>query len=144
MSIRPVLAAALALLAAGCGGSSRPEVRILAPADLVQDTDAFERETGCRADVRAYDTDEDVEAIAERRNVDVIAAPVGSEAEADDVVELATVVVSGVRVTVPKRLAPALGGAGRPTGRRLTAWKLRSQGDNEDCARRWIAYATSQ
>jgi hypothetical protein len=144
MSIRPVLAAALALLAAGCGGSSRPEVRILAPADLVQDTDAFERETGCRADVRAYDTDEDVEAIAERRNVDVIAAPVGSEAEADDVVELATVVVSGVRVTVPKRLAPALGGAGRPAGRRLTAWKLRSHGDNEDCARRWIAYVTSQ
>ena len=144
MSIRPLLAAAVVLAAGGCGGSSTPEVRILAPADLVQDTEAFERETGCRADIRAYDTDENIEAIAERRNVDVIAAPVDSEAEADDVVDLATVVVSGVRVTVPKHLAPALGRPGRPAGRRLTAWTLRPEGDNEDCARRWIAYATSQ
>ena len=51
----------------------------------------------------------------------------------------------GVVVTVPARLAAALDPLLiRPAGRRELTWTIRKEGDNDDCARRWIAYATSQ
>jgi hypothetical protein len=32
----------------------------------------------------------------------------------------------------------------RPACRRSTAWVIREDGDNRDCAERWVDYATSQ
>jgi hypothetical protein len=143
MSIR-ALAAATLLLAAGCGSDPPPEVRVLAPPDLVDRVEPYERTTGCRADVRSYDPGEDLGAIIERRNVDVVAEPVDSAAKADDVVELSRVTVSGVEVTIPTRLASAFGRPATPAGRRLTAWRLRDGGGDSECARRWVAYAVSR
>jgi hypothetical protein len=144
MSIRPLLAAGVVALA-GCGGSpEREELRLLAPADLVEGIAGFERETGCRVEARVYDEAEDLAAIARRRDVDVIATPVPSPRLADDAVELVQVEISGVEVTIPKRLAKGFPRPARRAGRRLTAWTIRDEGDNPACARRWIAYATSQ
>ena len=135
------------LAVAGCGGDSEAgrEVRLLAPPGLVADTTAFERQTGCRVDLRVYDEDEDLAAISRRRNVDVVAGPVPPGAPADDSVELVTVeLASGLEVTIPKTLASAFEGAARPAGRRRTAWVIREDGENERCAERWLDYATSQ
>jgi hypothetical protein len=143
MSIRALVVATLVVLS-GCGGEQPPEVRVLAPPDLLEGVERFERESGCRADTRAYDAGEDLGAIAERRNVDVFAEPVSSPAEADDAVQLARVVVSGVEVTIPARLAGAFGAPVRPAGTRLTAWRLREGGGDESCARRWVAYAAER
>ena len=145
MGKRALVAAALLALP-GCGGSGdRREVRLLAPAGLVGDVTPFERETGCRVDLRVYDEGEDLDAIARRRDVDVIAEPVPPGGRADDSVELVRVRLrSGIEITVPKKLASAFRGTVRPAGRRTTAWVIREDGDNPDCAERWLDYATSQ
>jgi hypothetical protein len=145
MGKRALVAAALLALA-GCGGSGdRREVRLLAPAGLVGDVTPFERETGCRVDLRVYDEGEDVDAIARRRDVDVIAGPVRPGERADDSVQLVRVTLpSGIEITVPKKLASAFHGTVRPAGRRTTAWVIREDRDNSDCAERWFDYATSQ
>jgi hypothetical protein len=147
MAVRSVLAAFLLLALAGCGGDqeSNREVRLLAPAGLVDDPEAFERRTGCRVDLRVYDDGEDLDAIARRRDVDVVAAPVPPGAPADDSVELVRVeLASGLEVTIPRALASAFEGPARPAGRRRTAWVIREDGENEACAERWLDYATSQ
>lgn len=148
MSIRALLAAALLSTIAGCGGEERREVRLLAPAGIVSDADAarFERETDCRVDLRVYDPSEDLEPIAERRDTDAIAAPTrnGETPHVSEALAQLTL-KDGVVVTVPARLAPALEPLLiRPAGRRELTWSIREEGDNDDCARRWIAYATSQ
>jgi hypothetical protein len=147
MAVRPVLATLLLFALAGCGGEQEAdrEVRLLAPAGLVADTAAFERRTNCRVDLRVYDEGEDVEAIARRRNVDVVAAPVPPGTPADDSVALVTVeLASGLEVTIPRALASAFAGVARPAGRRRTTWIIREDGRNEDCAERWLDYARSQ
>lgn len=147
MSARALLAAAIAVLT-GCGGEEQREVRLLAPAGIVSDADSaeFEDETGCRVDLRIYDPDEDLEAIAERRDTDVVAAPT-PDGETPDISEalVRATLEGGVVVTVPRRLAAALEPRiFRPAGRRDLSWAIREEGDNDDCASRWIAYATSQ
>lgn len=146
MAVRLVLAAALLLLPA-CGGDGSPayEVRILAPADLVENVASFERATGCRVDVRAYDAGEDLAAIARRRDVDVIAAPTPPGTRPHDSVELVRITFApGLEITVPRRFASAFDKPARPAGRRSTRWTIRDEGENPDCAHRWVAYATSQ
>jgi hypothetical protein len=148
MSARALLAAALVSALAGCGGDQRTEVRLLAPAGVVSDADiaGFEQATDCGVDLRVYDADEDIGAIAERRDTDVLARPTGEE-ETPDVTEqmVRATLRDGVVVTVPRRLAVALDPLTiEPAGRRDLTWIIREQGDNDDCARRWIAYATSQ
>jgi hypothetical protein len=140
------LVAAVLLAVTGCGGSDQKrEVRLLAPAGLVGDVAAFERQTGCRVDLRVYDEGEDLDTIARRRDVDVVAGPVPPGQRADDSVELVRITLaSGIEITVPKALARAYHGTVRPAGRRSTAWVIRDDGDNPDCARRWLGYATSQ
>jgi hypothetical protein len=148
MSMRALLTAALLTVIAGCGGQERHEVRLLAPAGIVSDTDAarFERETDCRVDLRVYDPNEDLEPIEERRDTDAIASATrpGENAHVTD--EMARVTLKdGVVVTVPTRLAAALDPVEtQPAGQRRLTWTIREEGDNDDCARRWIAYATSQ
>jgi hypothetical protein len=147
MATRAFLAATLLLLAAGCGGDTNPqrEVRLLAPAGLVDDVAPFERRTGCRVDLRVYDENEDMAAIARRRDVDVVARPVPRGHPAHDSVELVRVTLDdGLEVTIPKTLAAAFPGVHRPAGRRRTAWVIREDGENERCAERWLDYATSQ
>jgi hypothetical protein len=146
MAVRLVLVAVLLLLPA-CGGNGSParEVRILAPADLVENVADFERATGCRVDVRAYDADEDLAAIARRRDVDVIAAPTPPGKTPHDSVELVRITLEpGLEITVPRRFASAFDKPARPVGRRSTRWTIRDEGENPDCAHRWVAYATSQ
>jgi hypothetical protein len=145
MGKRALVAAALLALA-GCGGSDQErEVRLLAPVGLVGNVTPFERQTGCRVDLRVYDEGEDLDAIARRRDVDVMAEPVPPGQRADDSVELVRITLtSGVEITVPKALARAYRGTVRPAGQRSTAWVIREEGDNPDCARRWVDYATSQ
>jgi hypothetical protein len=145
MGKRALVAAAL-LAVAGCGGGEpQREVRLLAPVGLVGDVAPFERESGCRVDLRVYDEGEDLDAIARRRDVDVIAGPVPAGQRADDSVELVRITLaSGVEITVPKALARAYHGTIRPAGRRSTAWVIREDGDNADCAQGWLDYATSQ
>ena len=147
MAARRHLTAGLLLVLAGCGGdgATREQVRLLAPAGIVEDVTRFERETDCRVDLRVYDEEEDVDAIARRRDVDVVAGPVppgGVPHITEDLVRIT--VAKGLEVTVPKRLAPAFEAPARPAGRRSLAWSIRAEGENEVCARRWVAYATSQ
>jgi hypothetical protein len=148
MSAKAFLTAALLTAVAGCGGEERREVRLLAPVGIVSDAQAarFERETDCRVDLRVYDPNEDLEAIAERRDTDAIAAPTrnGETPHVSEALAQLTL-KDGVVVTVPTRLAAALDPLLiSPAGRRELTWTIREQGDNDDCARRWIAYATSQ
>jgi hypothetical protein len=147
MAARRHLAAGLLLVLAGCGGdgAAGEQVRLLAPAGIVEDVTRFERETDCRVDLRVYDEDEDVEAIARRRDVDVVAGPVpprGVPHITEDLVRIT--IAKGLAVTVPKRLAPAFDAPASPAGRRSLVWSIREEGENEVCARRWVAYATSQ
>jgi hypothetical protein len=147
MVIRLGLAAALVLALTACGGDATTtrEVRLLAPAGLADDHAAFERQTGCRVDLRVYDDDEDIQAIARRRNVDVVAGPVRSGQAAHDTVELVRIELDdGLEVTIPKALASAFAGTQQPAGRRATRWVIREDGENEACAERWLDYATSQ
>lgn len=147
MAVRLVLAAALLFVLAGCGGDEAqpPQLRLLAPADLLESVPAFERETGCRVDVRAYGAGEDLQTIATRRDVDVIAEPAPEGQTPHDDVELVRITVErGLELVIPKRYAAGFDGPARPAGRRATRWRIREQGENPECARRWVAYATSQ
>ena len=148
MSIRSLHVAAVLATLAGCGGEASREVKLLAPAGLVEERviGRFERASGCRVDLRVYDDGEDLEAIADRRDTDVVAGPVAPGDPPHDSVELARVeLTSGVVLTIPSDLASAFDAAKiRPAGRRETAWTIRADGDNRDCARSWLAYATSQ
>jgi fermentation-respiration switch protein FrsA (DUF1100 family) len=147
MSIRLSLAAALAVFLSGCGGaSSAREVRLLAPVGIAKSIEGFERDTGCRVELRVYDDGEDVAAIARRRDADVIAGPTREGQVPDVVDELARVTLrGGVVVTIPRRLASAFDWIDiRSAGRREISWRIREEGDNDDCARRWIAYVRSQ
>jgi hypothetical protein len=148
MAVRLCLAAALLTLGlAGCGGSdeSAGQVRLLAPAWIDADILRFERETGCRVDLRVYDEGEDLAAIAKRRETDVVAAPVRPGDDPDQSEDFVRVSLKGgVEVTVPERLASAFDGPRRPAGKRAIAWRIRDEGENPGCARRWVAYATSQ
>jgi hypothetical protein len=143
MSIRAPLAATLLAVLAGCGGDQPPEVRVLAPAWIDADVQRFEDESGCRVDLRTYDEGEDLAPIAERRDIDVIAElqlnPI------DQAERFVRVTLSGgVVVTIPERLASAFTGPKAPAQPRSISWAIRPEGDNPDCARRWLAYATSQ
>jgi hypothetical protein len=145
MATRFLLAAAFLVTVAGCGGDSdaRREVRLLAPAGLAEDVAPFERQTGCRVDLRVYDEGEDLAAIARRRDVDVVAEPVPAGETPHDSIELVRVqLAAGLEVTIPKELASAYRGTARPAGVRRIRWEIREQGENENCARRWLAYAT--
>jgi hypothetical protein len=147
MAVRSLLAAVLLALLPACGGDddATHEVKLLAPAGLVGNVARFERETGCRVDLRVYDEDEDIGTIAGRRDVDVIARPVRPGERPDDSVELVRIMVEpGLEITIRKRLAAAYDRPTRPAGRRLTRWTIRDAGENPECARRWIAYATAQ
>jgi hypothetical protein len=145
MATRLLLTAVCLVAVAGCGGDSdtTQEVRLLAPAGLAEDTAPFERETACRVDLRVYDEGEDLAAIARRRDVDVVAEPVSAGETPHDSIELVRVeLATGLEVTIPKELASAYRGTARPAGVRRTRWEIREQGENEDCARRWLSYAT--
>jgi hypothetical protein len=147
MASRLTLAAALLFAVAACGGEAEPprEVRLLAPAGVAADPTRFERATGCRVDLRVYDGGEDVQAIARRRDADVVAGPAPPGAEphfSQDLVRIA--VASGLEITIPRQLAAAFAGVVRPAGRRSIVWRIRAEGENDGCARRWLAYATSR
>ena len=148
MSIRALLAVTLLTGIAGCGGDEQPEVRLLAPAGIVSEADStrFERETDCRVDLRVYDPNEDLGPIAKRRDSDAIAAPTRDGETAHVTDEMARLTLKdGVVVTVPTRLAAVLDPVEtQPAGQRRLTWTIREEADNDDCARRWIAYATSQ
>jgi putative spermidine/putrescine transport system substrate-binding protein len=84
MSVRALLAAAVLALA-GCSGEETEdrELLLVAPAGYVEDGSTtpsadwvtpFERQSGCSVTVRVYDDDEDVVAIARRRDADAAAA----------------------------------------------------------------------
>ncbi|HKF14190.1 MAG TPA: hypothetical protein VKB13_03075 [Gaiellaceae bacterium] len=147
MAVRLLLAAALVATLAGCGADDKTEreLKLLAPAGVVRDVTAFERDTGCRVDRRIYDDDEDLAAIARRRDVDVVARPIRRGETPDDAVDLVRITLEpGLEITIPKELARAYDRPTRPAGRRLTRWTIRQDGENPECARRWLAYATSQ
>jgi len=147
MAIRFLLAAVATLALTSCGGDGTTprEVRLLAPVGIADDIATFERRTGCRVDFRVYDAGEDISAIAARRNVDVVAGPVAPGEAAHDSVELVRVQLErGLELTIPKELAPAFDRPARPAGVRRTRWAIREDGENEDCAERWLDYATSQ
>lgn len=147
MAVRLHLAAGLLLALSGCGGDgdSRAEVRLLAPVGVAPDVARFERETGCGVDLRVYDEKEDVAAIARRRNADVVAGPVppGRAPHLSEPLVRITI-AKDLGVTIPERLAAAFNRPARPAGRRALAWSIRPEGENSACARRWLAYATSQ
>ncbi len=145
--MRTLLAAALLFVLAGCGGDSAAlEVRLLAPVGIAKDVAGFERKTGCRVDLRVYDDGEDVDAIARRRDADVVARPTLAGGVAHVVETLVRVTLEGgVVVTIPRELASAFDAVNvRSAGRRQLSWTIREEGDNDDCARRWFAHATSQ
>jgi hypothetical protein len=147
MAVRLHLAAGLLLAFTGCGGDgeSRAEVRLLAPVAVAPDVARFERETGCRVDLRVYDEGEDVAAIARRRNADVVARPVppGRTPHLSEPLVRITI-AKDLGITIPRRLAAAFDRPARPAGQRALAWSIRPEGENDACARRWLAYATSQ
>jgi hypothetical protein len=143
MSIRALLAATLLALLVGCGGEQQSEVSVLAPAWIDEDVQQFEHESGCRVDLRTYDEQEELAPIAERRDADVIA-----ELDLDPIDQaepfVRVTLSGGVVVTIPERLASAFTGPKAPARPRSISWVIRPEGDNPDCARRWLAYATSQ
>ncbi len=145
--MRALLAAAFLTVLAGCGGDSPPrEVRLLAPVGVAKDVPRFERETGCRVDLRVYDEAEDVGAIARRRGADVIAGGTPAGGVPDVVQELARLTLEGgIVLIIPRSLASEFDWVDiRSAGRRQLSWTISEEGDNDDCARRWLAHATSQ
>lgn len=150
MVVRAILGAAFVVAAAGCGGGGEApprEVRLLTPPGLVEldHLQRFERTSGCRVDVRVYDPDEDVAAIARRRDVDAVARLVTTGDSRQASIELARITLEpGLVITVPRRFAHAYGRPSRPAGVRSVHWSIREEGENGRCARRWLAYVTSQ
>lgn len=102
--MRALLAAGLLTVLAGCSGDSAPrEVRLLAPVGIAKDVTRYERQTGCRVDLRVYDAGEDLAAIARRRDVDAIAAPTPAGRDPDVVEELVRLTLeAGVVLTIPR------------------------------------------
>jgi hypothetical protein len=148
MVFRALLGASLVLATTSCGGDEAPrrELGILAPAGLAEldHVRSFERKTGCRVDLRVYDENEDIAAIARRRDVDVVATP-STRTDAHESIELVRITLeSGLEITVPKRFAKAFDRPARPAGRRSIRWTIRPEGENPGCARRWLAYTNSQ
>jgi hypothetical protein len=148
MAVRLLLAVAL-LAAAGCGSNTQePEahVALLAPAWIDDDIPRFEQQTGCRIDLRVYDDDEDLAAIAKRRETDVVAMPIGGGHAADQSEQFVEVTLDGgAKITVPARLARPFAGPRRPAGRKGIVWRVTREGSGDArCIRRWLAYATSQ
>jgi hypothetical protein len=118
---------------------------VLAPAGIVDDATRFERASGCRVVLRVYDEEEDVAAIARRRDADVVAGAAPPGATPHISIQLVRITLArGLEITIPKPLAPAFGREARPAGRRDFIWRLRPEGKNDACARRWLAYATSR
>jgi hypothetical protein len=147
MAARLHLAAALLFALAGCGGDEGAprELRLLAPAGIVEETTRFERESGCRVNLRIYDDGEDVDAIARRRDADVVAGPVPPGDKPHVSVELVRITLEGgLELTIPRELASAFDGRVRPAGRRSIVWRIREEGENDACSRLWLDYATSQ
>ena len=147
MAFRLHLAAGLLFAVAGCGGDGQPphEVRLLAPPGVAPDVARFERESGCRVDLRVYDENEDVDAIARRRDADVIAGPLtpGRAPHFSEPMVRITI-ATDLEIMIPKRLAAAFDRPARPAGRRDVSWSIRPAGDNDACAARWLGYVTSQ
>ena len=144
MSIRALLVATVLALAGYGGDESTREVSLVAPVWIGADIQRFERESGCRVDLRVYDEGEDLNAIAERRDVDIVARP-ALRPPIDETEQFVRVFLSGgADVTIPRELASAFPGRKEPAPPRSIRWEARPEGDNEACARRWIAYATSQ
>lgn len=147
MSMRALVAAALLTVLAGCGGDSETrEVRLLAPVGIAKDVPRFEQETGCRVDLRVYDEGEDIDAIARRRDADAIASRTQAGDVPDIVQELARLTLEGgIVLIIPRSFASEFDWVDiRSAGRRQLSWTIREEGDNADCARRWIAHAISQ
>lgn len=145
--MRALLAAVLLTVLAGCGGGPETrEVRLLAPVGIAKDVPRFEQETGCRVDLRVYDEGEDIDAIARRRDADAIAGRTRAGDVPDIVQELARLTLEGgIVLIIPRGFASKFDWADiRSAGRRQLSWTIREEGDNDDCARRWIAHATSQ
>ena len=144
MAVR-VLAAAAVLALAGCGSkANEPHVAVLAPGWIDDDVPRFEQQTGCRVDLRVYDESEDLAAIAERRETDVVATAVPSERNADQVEEFVHVTLDGgVEITIPKQLARAFDGPRRPAGSRAIVWTTTNRGSGDRrCISRWVDYVT--
>src|SRR5687768_13888084 len=116
MAVRGLLAAVLLSAVAACGsGEPKRELRLLAPAGLVGDTSRFERRTGCEVDLRVYDEGEDLDAIARRRDVDVVARPTRPGETPHDSVDLVRITIArDLEIVVPKALAAAYDAPGRP------------------------------
>jgi hypothetical protein len=141
-----LLAAAALLALAGCGSTaSKPVVSVLAPAWIDDDVPRFEQQSGCRVDLRVYDDGENLAAIAERRQTDVLASPVPPGREGDETETFVHVTHDGVELTLPARLASAFPGPHRPAGTRAIVWLAthRGKGDRR-CINRWVLYAASQ
>jgi hypothetical protein len=148
MVVRTLLAAGLLLAAAACGrdDARSRELRLLAPAGLVEldHVRRFERASGCRIDLRVYDENENVAAIARRRDVDVVAVPAARQ-DAHTSIELVRIRLEpGLVIIVPSRFARAFDRPAQPAGRRSVRWTIRDDGESPGCARRWLSYVTSQ
>jgi hypothetical protein len=144
MAVR-LLAAAALLGLAGCGSSAeQPHVALLAPAWIDADVPRFEQQTGCRVDLRVYDEGEDLPAIAERRETDLIATPVSRDQDADQTEAFVRMTLDGgVEVTIPQRLASAFSGPRRPAGTRGIVWLPTRHGSGDRrCIGRWLLYVT--
>jgi hypothetical protein len=140
-----LLAAAALLALAGCGSSAaQPHVALLAPAWIDDDVPRFEQQTGCRVDLRVYDEGEDLQAIAERRQTDVVAAPVPPGQNADQTAAFVRVTLDGgVEVTIPQQLASAFHGPRRAAGTRGIVWRPTRRGNGDRrCIGRWLRYVT--
>ena len=161
MAIRALVAAALLILA-GCGGATEAtrEVHLLAPAGYVEDgstdsawTPSRRSSAGPAAASTSASTTRTkiIAAIARdatqmrrrhrRRRCRSARTRGPTSAERNSRGSRST---KRHRDHVPKRLASAFDGVARPADSRTIAWVIRKDGDNPDCAERWIDYATSQ
>jgi hypothetical protein len=145
MAVRRLVAAAVLMTLTGCGGSTdRPSVSLVAPVWIDEDIAAFERETGCRVELRVYDEGEDVSAIAKRRDADIVATPAPRGGDADQSEEFVRITLEGgVEVTIPKRYASAFDGPSRAAGRKGIVWRTTRRGNGDDrCISRWLRSVT--
>jgi hypothetical protein len=146
MALRPSLAAAVVLSMTACGGEEdlRRELVLVAPAGVVADVTPFERATGCRVQLRVYDENEDIDAIARRQDADVVAAPAPAGVPPHLSLDLVRITLArGLEILLPSRLAAAFDGPARPAAPRSIVWRTRREGENDACGRRWLAHATA-